>query len=47
MNMQRREFLELAVVASALAAAGLPARAADPVAGLILQPANYPLPPDV
>ena len=47
MNMQRREFLELAALASALAAAGLPARAAEPVAGLIFPPANYPMPPDV
>jgi len=47
MTMQRREFLELAALASALAAAGLPARAAEPVAGLIFPPANYPMPPDV
>jgi arylmalonate decarboxylase len=45
--MQRREFLELTALASVLAAAGLPARAADPVAGLIFPPANYPMPPDV
>ena len=45
--MQRREFLELAALASAFAAAGLPARAAEPVAGLIFPPANYPMPPDV
>ena len=47
MTMQRREFLELATLASALAAVGLPARAAEPVAGLIFPPANYPMPPDV
>jgi arylmalonate decarboxylase len=47
MNMHRREFLELAALASALAAAGLPARGAEPVAGLIFPPANYPMPPDV
>ena len=44
--MQRREFLELAALASALAAVGLPARAAEPIAGLIFPPANYPMPPD-
>jgi arylmalonate decarboxylase len=47
MTMQRREFIELAALASAFAAVGLPARAAEPVAGLIFPPANYPLPPDV
>jgi arylmalonate decarboxylase len=47
MTLQRREFLELAALASALAAAGLPAHAAEPVAGLIFPPANYPMPPDV
>ena len=47
MTMQRREFLELAALGAAFAAAGLPARAAEPVAGLIFPPANYPLPPDV
>ena len=45
--MRRREFIELATAASALAALGLPARAALPVAGLIFPPANYPMPPDV
>ena len=45
--MQRREFLELAALSAALAASGLPARAAEPIAGLIFPPANYPMPPDV
>jgi arylmalonate decarboxylase len=45
--MHRREFLEIATLASALAAVGLTAHAAEPVAGLIFPPANYPLPPDV
>jgi len=44
--MRRREFIELATVASAFAMAGGPARAAQPVAGLIFPPANYPMPPD-
>jgi arylmalonate decarboxylase len=46
MTMRRREFIELATVASAVAALGLPARAAQPIAGLIFPPANYPVPPD-
>jgi arylmalonate decarboxylase len=46
MTMHRREFIELATIASALAALGLPARAAQPIAGLIFPPANYPMPPD-
>jgi hypothetical protein len=33
--MHRREFIEIATLASALSAAGLTARAAEPVAGLI------------
>jgi arylmalonate decarboxylase len=45
--MHRREFLEVATLASALAAVGLTAHAAEPVAGLIFPPANYPMPPDV
>jgi arylmalonate decarboxylase len=47
MTMHRREFIELAAIATALSAVGLTARAAEPVAGLIFPPANYPLPPDV
>jgi arylmalonate decarboxylase len=46
MTMHRREFIELATLASALSAIGLTARAAEPVAGLIFPPANYPMPPD-
>ena len=46
MTMRRREFIELATLASALAALGAPARAAQPIAGLIFPPANYPMPPD-
>jgi arylmalonate decarboxylase len=46
MTMRRREFIELATVATALAALGAPARAAQPIAGLIFPPANYPMPPD-
>jgi arylmalonate decarboxylase len=45
--MHRREFIEIATLASALSAVGLTARAAEPVAGLIFPPANYPMPPDV
>lgn len=44
--MHRREFIELAALASALSAVGSTARAAEPVAGLIFPPANYPIPPD-
>src|SRR4029077_11195120 len=47
MTMHRREFIELGAIATALSAVGLTARAAEPVAGLIFPPANYPLPPDV
>jgi arylmalonate decarboxylase len=46
MTMHRRKFMGLATAASALAALGLPARAAEPIAGLIFPPANYPVPPD-
>jgi arylmalonate decarboxylase len=46
MTMHRREFIELATLAATLSAVGLTARAAEPVAGLIFPPANYPMPPD-
>jgi len=44
--MHRRELIELATLATALSAVGLTASAAEPVAGLIFPPANYPIPPD-
>ena len=46
MPMRRREFIELATLTAALSASGLTAGAAEPVAGLIFPPANYPMPPD-
>jgi len=45
--MHRREFIELAALATALSTVGVTARAGEPVAGLIFPPANYPMPPDV
>jgi len=46
MTMRRREFIELATLTAALSATRLTAGAAEPVAGLIFPPANYPMPPD-
>lgn len=47
MITSRRDFLKLGTAATAFAALGVPALAqAEPTAGLIFPPLNYPIPPD-
>jgi arylmalonate decarboxylase len=46
LNNSRRRFLKTTSAAAAGAAFGVPARAAEPVLGMIFPPANTPVPPE-